>query len=379
MNKMSVLENNKDKIIELSKSGISNKELGKKYNCSNRLIASFLKKYNIKSICTGSYKIVDLSQYENQIINQYKDGKSAYSISKELNLKIASVNKLLKLKGFNISDGHRKYKGDTELKTLASEIVRIYLEEKIGVDTIAKRFGTTGSSIRKIINDAGVMRDYKYYQYDIDENYFSCINTRNKAYILGFMYADGNVTNRGWKLKLQKRDKCILDNIKDEIKYTGPLLWIKPDKIKKSQGAFCLSVAKVAMVSDFINLSCMPNKTWQIRFPTNDQVPSEFIPDFIRGYCDGDGSIAKQSRTIYFIGNKFFILGLINNLPLSETPRLYYQQSVEFPDDPDKQLISAHIGVKHGCLDVFNYLYGNCQDTLYLKRKYELAQRWLSQ
>ena len=31
--------------------------------------------------------------------------------------------------------------------------------------------------------------------YDVDEDYFNCIDTPNKAYILGFIYADGGVKN----------------------------------------------------------------------------------------------------------------------------------------------------------------------------------------
>ena len=30
-------------------------------------------------------------------------------------------------------------------------------------------------------------------KYNVNEDYFNCINTTNKAYILGFIYADGGV------------------------------------------------------------------------------------------------------------------------------------------------------------------------------------------
>lgn len=380
MKKIDRLRNNKDEIIKLSKSGVSNKELGKMYGCTDRLISSFLKEYGIKSKCP----FVDLSEYEEIIVEQYKNGKSTYAISRDMKLQIASINKLLKSKGFDTSKGHRQYKDGVQLSEFTDEIVKMYLEEKIGVDTIAKRFNTSGSSIRKIINKAGVMRGYEYYQYNINESYFEKIDTKNKAYILGFLYADGSVTNKAWRIKLQKKDKCIIEKIKKEIKYDGPILWRRPEKrerdgkITYSQGSFALSIARVKMAADLTKLGCMENKTWNLRFPTEEQVPREFIPDLLRGYWDGDGSIFRNTPGLCVIGNQFFIRELIKYLPLKEQPRLYYKQSVKYTDDPYKKTLSCHIGKKHGAYEVLNFLYGNCQDSLYLPRKYELAQHWLS-
>ena len=382
MSKMAELRKDKDKIIELSKSGMSNKEIAKMYKCSNSLIGLFLKECGIKSKCVGLYDRVDLSEYEYDIIQQYQGGKSAYAISRDMKLQIASVNKLLKSKGFDVSKGHKQYKGGIKLSEFTDEIVKIYLEEKIGVDTIAKRFNTSGSSIQKIINKAGVMRDYEYYQYNIDESYFEKVDTRNKAYVLGFLYADGNVTSAGWRLKLQKKDKYIIDKIKEEIKYDGPLLFVKPEKREKngkinySQGAFALSIARVKMAEDLTKLGCMENKTWKLRFPTEEQVPREFIADFLRGYCDGDGHLSALSPMINIIGNKFFIEEFLKYLPINGA-NTYYKQSSLYVDDLDKQTISFFVYKKHGSLEAMNFLYGN-SPTLYLPRKYELAQHWLS-
>lgn len=383
MSKMAELRKDKDKIIRLSESGVSNKDISKIYKCSNSLIGLFLKECGVKSKCVGLYERVDLSEYEEEIIKQYEGGKSAYAISKDMGLQRASIEKLLKSKGFDISKGHRQYKDGIQLNEFTDEIVKIYLEEKIGIDTIAKKFNTSGSSIQKIINKAGVMRDYEYYQYNIDESYFERIDTRNKAYILGFLYADGSVTDNVWRLKLQKKDKYIIDKIKEEIKYNGPILSVRPEKkdyngkINYSQGAFVLNIARVKMAADLTKLGCMENKTWTLRFPTEEQVPQEFIPDLLRGYWDGDGYVSPKEKTIAVIGNQFFIEELIKRLPLKMTPRLYYKQSTKYKDDPNKKTLACYIGIKHGFYEVLNFLYGNCQDSLYLPRKYELAQYWL--
>lgn len=152
-----------------------------------------------------------------------KNGKSILAISKEMNIDIKAIKRLLESKGF---DGKKiGAKGLITLKNHFDEIIKIYLEEKVGVDTIAKRFGVSGSTIRRV-KMYGVMRDYKYYRYNIDECYFRKIDSRNKAYILGFMYADGNVIYRDWRIKLQKQDSHILESIKQEIKFDGDIAFL---------------------------------------------------------------------------------------------------------------------------------------------------------
>ena len=52
-------------------------------------------------------------------------------------------------------------------------------------------------------------------QYTFDTHFFDEINTQEKAYVLGFLFADGyNYEKRGVvSLSLQEKDKEILDKI----------------------------------------------------------------------------------------------------------------------------------------------------------------------
>ena len=386
MTKKQILQNNKDEIVKLSIDGVSNADIGRKFGCSGALVGLFLKDLGIVSQELLRVQEGDLTKFKDEIIKRFEAGQSVYSLAKDLGINNLKANNYSIRWGYATSAGHKKHAGDVELNSQSEEIIRIYLEEKIGVDTIAKRFNTYGTSIRKIINDAGVMRDYDYYRYDVDQTYFEKIDTREKAYFLGFLMSDGNVQDSGFRIALKADDREILERFAAELKYDGDLAFVKPrHKLKKngemgvSSPQYKLSINKSKMAQDLIKLGCMKNKTWKLRFPTNDQVPLEFIPDFLRGYCDGDGTISSRYPQLGFIGNKFFITELINYLPLKMEPYKWYQQSVEFPDDPDKELLSIRISLCQGSKEVLHYLYGNCQDTLYLKRKYELAQRWLSQ
>jgi len=60
-----------------------------------------------------------------------------------------------------------------------------------------------------------------------------------------------------------------------------------------------------------IKLGCVPKKSLILTFPTEEQVPQEFIYDFIRGYIDGDGYIQydyiKHRYRIIIAGTKAFL------------------------------------------------------------------------
>ena len=63
--------------------------------------------------------------------------------------------------------------------------------------------------------------------YNLDEHYFDEINTPNKAYIFGYMCADGycNPITRGMILTLSVKDEEILIRIKEEMKSEAPLFY----------------------------------------------------------------------------------------------------------------------------------------------------------
>ena len=85
----------------------------------------------------------------------------------------------------SVSSKARKYE---------DEIIRLYLEEKITSCKLAKKFECGESTILRILNEHGIERRHlgeACKKYKMDFTYFDEIDTPNKAYILGFLYADG--------------------------------------------------------------------------------------------------------------------------------------------------------------------------------------------
>lgn len=148
---------------------------------------------------------------------------------------------------------------------------------------------------------------------DIDSNIFSKIDTEEKAYWLGFMYADGNLssTTNHVSLELSLKDEEHL------IKFNN---FLSKSKNIRKDNLRCRCIFKDSKIyNDLISLGCMPKKSLVLKFPKSTQVPKNLIHHFVRGYVDGDGSIyvSNSNINISVLGTVEFLTKLIKvlNLP----------------------------------------------------------------
>ena len=123
-------------------------------------------------------------------------------------------------------------------------------------------------------------------KYDVNDSYFDQIDTEEKAYFLGLLYADGCNRKTKWKAKtisisLIDSDKEIIQKLKEAIQYTGPLYNNKTGSKSKTNSC-TLKVNSVYMSRALTNAGCMMNKTFNLKFPTEEQIPSCLIHHFVR-------------------------------------------------------------------------------------------------
>lgn len=213
-----------------------------------------------------------------------------------------------------------------ELKTTNEQIMNKVENDKIDIikqyvsgtssEIIAKQYEVNGSTICRLLKRNNIqIRPNNENKVHIKKNrdYFSEINTNDKAYFLGLLYADGSVREGGYSFKIvvHKKDIDVVEKLRDKI-----FLEKLNDRIKggieEGDKYIRLSVSDVKMVSDLVRHGCTPNKTFTIRFP--NVISKEFYPDFIRGVMDGDGCIyiAKNNKTIKvdFTSNYEFVKDL---------------------------------------------------------------------
>ena len=202
-------------------------------------------------------------------------------------------------------------------------------------------------------------------KYTVNVDYFKSINTRDKAYFLGLLYADGYIGNsksRGKEMQLGLIDLDILTtfNIYLESNHL-----IRPTKIKYvgcSQG-YRLSIIRDEIYDDLIKLGCFPKKSLILKFPTLEQVSNEFISHFIRGYFDGDGCITIKNynkASVQIAGTKEFLENIkliLNNLSITCTIR------------PRKNINILYFSGTNNINKFYNFIYKDKND-IFLERKY---------
>jgi hypothetical protein len=230
---------------------------------------------------------------------------------------------------------------------------------------IAKKYGFSKDRITNTLNARGIMREKK--DNSFNEDYFSVIDSEEKAYWLGFIYADGCVLDKSncLEIDLQASDIGQLNKFKASVLFKGDIK-IKTNILKgKTYGACRIRLFSGKLKSDLIKLGCTPRKSLTIKYPNIDP---KYNNHFIRGYFDGDGSVysylksGKETPCISIIGT-FEFLSKVQNIFIDEANlrevKLYNQKVTVW------EYKKAH----NQALKVLHYLYDG--SSIYLDRKFE--------
>jgi hypothetical protein len=212
-------------------------------------------------------------------------------------------------------------------------------------------------------------------KYISNDTFFDTIDTEEKAYILGFLYADGNNYVNGnhsyeISIKLQLKDKIILEKIKN-ILSTNSI--IKEETNKKTLKQYChLKINSKAMSDSLSAIGCIPNKSLKLVWPEQITDP-KISQHFLRGYSDGDGSIycKKPSKTGHV--NYFWQITSTNNF--CQYVKQYIAKSnincsISLSKPKTNKITSTLlVGGNIQMAKILNWLYSDA--TIYLPRKYE--------
>lgn len=162
-------------------------------------------------------------------------------------------------------------------------LAKIGRDYKISADCLSLRLRKKGIKIINRQNERSTNHDF-----------FEIIDTEEKAYWLGFLFADGNVhgTTNQIELGLSMKDKSHLEkyvkalNLECEVKFR--------EKTKSNRVTFFSKKMK----QDLIDKGCVPKKSLILERPKN--IPNHLNIHFIRGYFDGDGclSIMRKNKGI---------------------------------------------------------------------------------
>lgn len=254
------------------------------------------------------------------------------------------------------------------------EIISLY-QEGVSSSKLQKQFRLQYHDIKEILLAQGIqVRTHREsrIKYKRNENYFSQIDTPEKAYWLGFIYADGFITKRtngnpvfgltlGEKEPLENLNKCLESN-----KPIGEYKKVNSYSDKSIEYKLAFNSSK--MVEDLERWGVVENKTFKLQFPTF--LSESLIPHFVRGYFDGDGSVFLH---IQKVNNKEYVMLGVQFAGIEQFLRqlaTHINAENKVYRDNRKQTDCWKIQLQSNieCLKLYHYMYKDA-NNLFLSRK----------
>lgn len=204
-------------------------------------------------------------------------------------------------------------------------------------------------------------------------NYFKEINSETKAYILGYIVADGSIEESIRKDRPSKmvrlrfgcvsEDDEILKLIQKELAPDNIIRYYQPKQANHKQTSI-LQICDKEMINDLRTLyNIQPRKTYlqDFEFPN---IPKEYERDFIRGFIDGDGSIGRYHFSM--ICNSLKFAEQIRDKIIEAIPELGWHIYEENRKYTTYWSLHFNMSLKMS-IPIYNYLYKDA--TVFLKRK----------
>lgn len=251
------------------------------------------------------------------------------------------------------------------------EIVFLYTDKELSMLKIEELTSLKSGVIKRILKENNIsVRSMNFYKpKSFDENFFEIIDTEEKAYWLGFIYADGCVSGKVFSLKISAKDIEHLKKFKNAIKSEHKICeFVNNNGFGIGNEACSIAINNKKLLKDLLNCGVKQRKTKELSFKVS--MPNELIRHFIRGFFDGDGSIystsAKKypdykSGTISFTGTKE-MLEWVRDILMTVT-----KLDVSVYKYKDKDVYDLKMGGIGTLRNLYEYFYSDT--TIFLERK----------
>lgn len=213
-----------------------------------------------------------------------------------------------------------------------------------------------------------------------DDKIFEIIDTEEKAYWLGFLMADGYITvtdrNAELGIELNIKDKGHLFKFQKFLK-TNAMVQERNRFFEKVANNYCnktlnscfIRIYNKKIVGDLISLGFQQNKRNKgLKFC---QIPDNLKRHFIRGFFDGDGSIAKIHNRANYTCN----ITSKDEKFLKEIRKILYIEGINsyltnWTNGYNNKIYQLNVAAKKDVEKYLNFIY---QDSkIYLERKHSL-------
>lgn len=263
-------------------------------------------------------------------------------------------------------------------KEMEENIIKDY-QSGLSSIKLSDKYSINPSSVFNVLKRNGLSarsNSINSRKYDCNHDFFESIDTEEKAYWLGFIFADGWISKQQYGeyfgITLSTKDVNHLYKLKTSMGSTYKVNSYQNDTPYKDDTQYSVyKVSSKKIVADLVDKGVFENKTNIIEPPKG--VPEKLIRHFIRGYFDGDGSlsyyVSSRNRKMYqvkILGTES-LLDYINNFVEEKIgfriPRYYKRKETQ-------TVMSYEMNSKIRTMSFLDYIYKDA--TVYLDRKYEL-------
>lgn len=361
-----------------SKENKTIKQIAEQLNISTVTVRKYLKENNLIQPKVPKYTQEQMRELAPELAKKYNSGTSLSQLSREYGVTGTTIGKYIRELGEEVYNKHNYISYDIE-----EDIVPL-VQQGMSLTKIAQKFSTSRNTLSKKLKELGYEVINHQNETKFNDKIFDKIDTEEKAYWLGFIYADGYIDSSpldpNKKSKYQFELSLKESDVKHLYKFNSFMQHnknnIKIGKVNLNDKTFfrCRwNVANKHLWETLNNYGCTPQKSLTLQFPEESVFKDKsLIRHFIRGYIDGDGCIShicsNSSKThlspiISVLGTKEFLQKLQQLLGVTGCMRLNNDSNqvtyaLQFSSNISRYLCSL--------------LYDNC--TIYLDRKYSRAQ-----
>jgi hypothetical protein len=234
------------------------------------------------------------------------------------------------------------------------------------VKDISLKYNVSLNIIYKILNDNKVIKTISKskQKYKINEEIFKEIDTEEKAYWLGFLFADGynNTNKNSVALTLSNVDLDHLYKFKNFVETNKPIR-------RNNDNSSKLVLENKLISSDLNNHGVIQNKTHKLEFPN---IESKLENHFIRGYFDGDGCITYgkiigKYANISIVSNKIFLEKIVDKININFTYTKRHKKKAD-------NIFTIGTGGIINLIIFYHYIYNDA--TIYMDRKRNKFIEW---
>jgi len=252
-------------------------------------------------------------------------------------------------------------------------ILKLYCKKNLSMLAIANIYKRNSSCIKRVLLEQKIkIRDTNFYKSkSFNENYFDKIDNQDKAYWLGFLYADGYITNqKTFGIKLSVKDFSHLEKLKNSLESAHNIyIYTNNNGYGKGNKYCALYIQNSNFFNSLIKAGICKNKSRKIEIPN---IKNEYISHFIRGIFDGDGSVSYAVDKKYdycmpivsICGLRNILIWIKKQLP-NKVPSIYK----DYHKNKITNCCSLSFGGINNIKIFFDYIYNDAD--IFLERKKE--------